>query len=188
MSAAGCHCFDSAKEVLDNNNNPVKLFSSAVKELLTQGRGKYRNVMIVGPANCAKTFVLLLLTSIFQCFLNPASTMFVWVAAEEADVILLNGLRWSAQLIPWHDFLLLLEGQAVHLPAPKSYFAKDVLLTGDNPIFCTTSHELCHINYGVVNEIETEMMSVRWRVFQFHLKSLNQNKRIFVQVKGVLQN
>ena len=45
----------SAKEVLDNNNIPVKLFSSAVKELLTQGRGKYKNVMIVAPANCAKT-------------------------------------------------------------------------------------------------------------------------------------
>ena len=80
----------------------------------------------------------------------------------------MNDLRWSAQLIPWHDFLLHLEGQAVHLPAPKSHFAKDVLLTGDTPMFCTTSHELHHIKYSVVNERETEMMAVRWRVFQFH--------------------
>ena len=51
----------------------------------------------------------------------------------------LNDFRWSPAVIQWHDFLLMLEGQLVHLPTPKS-----------------------------IDEKETEMMAVRWRSFRFH--------------------
>ena len=72
-------------------------------------------------ANCGKTFFLSPSVVIYNCFENPATSTFEWVGAEEKEVILLNDLRWTPSLIPWHDFLLLLEGQPVHLPAPKSY-------------------------------------------------------------------
>ena len=45
-------------------------------------------------------------------------------------------------MIPWHDLLLMLEGQPVHLPAPKSQFCKDILFDRDKPIFGTSKHEL----------------------------------------------
>ena len=35
------------------------------------GRGKFRNVLIVGPANCGKTFLLKLFKIIFRAFTNP---------------------------------------------------------------------------------------------------------------------
>jgi hypothetical protein len=50
----------------------------------------------------------------------------------------LNDFRWSPQIIAWQDLLLLLEGQKVNLPAPKSHFAKDVTFEGDTPIFSLT--------------------------------------------------
>ena len=61
---------------------------------------------------------------------------------SEAEVLFLNDFRWSANIIPWHDFLLLLEGQEVHLPAPKTHFKQDISFKGDTPIFCTAKDEI----------------------------------------------
>ena len=103
--------------------------------LLTKGRGKYRNIMIIGPANCGKTFILNPITKIFTTFSNPASSSFTWFDAEKAECLFLNDFRWSQAIISWHDLLLLLEGQLVHLPAPKTHFAKDICFACDTPIF-----------------------------------------------------
>ena len=43
----------------------------------------------------------------------------------------------------WHDLLLRLKGDVVHLPAPKTHFAKDISLTSDTRIFCTGKHSSC---------------------------------------------
>ena len=46
--------------------------------------------------------------------------MFAWVCAEQSEVVFLkNDFLCSAQIIPWHDFLMLLEGQTVQ-PAPNT--------------------------------------------------------------------
>ena len=154
-----------AKEVLQWNAIPQKTFAEAVKNLLENGRGKYRNLLLVGPANSAKTFVLKPLTIIFETFSNPATATFAWVGAEQCEVIFLNDFRWSPQIIPWHDLLLMLEGEPVHLPAPKSHFSKDIVFDRDTPIFGTSKHELVFVRGGVVDERETQMMQVRWRIF-----------------------
>ena len=91
--------------------------------------------MLTGPANCGKTFLLNLLNNIFNTFTNPASTSFAWVGAEKAEVVFLNDFRCSPQIIAWHDLLLMLEGQLVHLPAPKCHFANDIVFDIDTPIF-----------------------------------------------------
>ena len=98
--------------------------------------------MITGSANCGKTFLLDPLTLIFDTFCNPASGSFAWVGVQNAECIFLNDFRWLPQVIPWHDLLLMLEGHVVHLPAPKTHFAKDISLTSDTPIFCTGKHRL----------------------------------------------
>lgn len=71
--------------------------------------------MIVGPANCGKTFILKPLTVMFKTFCNPASGSFACVGVQDAECIFLNDFRWSPTVIPWHDFLLMLEGHIVHL-------------------------------------------------------------------------
>lgn len=157
----------AAIDVLEGNDIECSVFAAAVLQLLEKGRGKYRNIMIVGPANCGKTFLLRPLCTIFQCFINPASTSFAWVGAEKAEVIFLNDFRWSSQIIPWHDLLQMLEGQPVHLSAPKTHYAQDLLLHKDTPIFCTSSSRIRFITHGVINERETEMMEARWKVFSF---------------------
>ena len=37
-------------------------------------------------------------------------------------------------LIQWHDFLLMLDGQLVHFPAPKSHNAKETVFKIDRPV------------------------------------------------------
>lgn len=157
-----------AVQLLKNNGIAPESFANAMKELLLKGRGKYRNIMLTGPANCGKTFLLNPLNKIYKTFTNPASTSFAWVGAEEAEIVFLNDFRWSQQIIAWHDLLLMLEGQLVHLPAPKSHFAKDTVFDSDTPILATSKHQLVYVKNGAIDERETEMMTVRWKVFNFN--------------------
>ena len=87
--AQGCdgNWYDCAKEILDKNGMTVEYFSEVVRELLIKGIGKYRNLMLTGPANCGKTFPLNPLTLIFNTFFNPASGTFAWIGAETAECI-----------------------------------------------------------------------------------------------------
>ena len=92
--------------------------------LLEKGRGKYRNILLTGPANCGKTFILNLLNVVYKTFSNPTSPSFAWIGVENYEILFLNDFRWSSQILAWHDMLLLLEGQTVHLAAPKSHYAQ----------------------------------------------------------------
>ena len=67
-----------AKEVLAANGIDLRQFAKAIYMLLEKGRGKYRNLMLVGPANCGKTFLLKPLNVIYHTFTNPASGTFAW--------------------------------------------------------------------------------------------------------------
>lgn len=111
-------------------------------DALEKGHGKYRNIMIVGPANCGKTFPFNPLNVILHTFLNLASTMFAWVGAKKAKCIFLNEFRWSPEIIPWHDLLIMLQGQTVHLPAYKTRYTKDLIFERDTPIFSMAKHTL----------------------------------------------
>jgi len=157
-----------AREVLERNGVEERYFAEQVYELLDKGRGKYRDIMIVGVANCGKTFLLNPLNVFYNTFSNPASTSCAWVGAEKAEILFLNDFRWTPAVIQWHDFLLLLEGQLVHLPAPKSHYAKDIAFTGDTPIFATGKNPIVFIKNGALDDKETEMMNVRWKIFRFH--------------------
>ena len=143
---AGCKgaWLECANEILKINSIDKAKFLQAVVDLLTMGRGKHRNLMIVGPANCGKTFILKPLTVIFKTFVNPASGTFAWVGVEDAECIFLNDFRWSPTLTPWYDLLLMLEGEIVHLPAPKTHFTRDMELVKDTPVFCTSKRPLLY--------------------------------------------
>ena len=168
-----------AKELLGWNDVSVDTFTQAVRTLLEKGRGKFRNILIKGHANTGKTFILNPLNVVYNSFTNPATSTFAWVGAEKAEVVFLNDFRWNTQIIQWHDLLLMLEGQPVHLPAPKSHFSKDIEFTADTPIFCTTKHDLVYVKGGVVDERETEMMAVRWHSFHFR-RQIPQNEQLAI--------
>ena len=81
-----------ATEVLLLNNIMKEEFATSVRNLLMKGRGKHRNILIVGPPDSAKTFMLKPLQTIFKdrIFENPSADKFAWIGADKAHVILLN--------------------------------------------------------------------------------------------------
>jgi len=80
------------QEVLELNGIDKGVFTAAVREALALDRGKYRNVLLVGSTNCAKTFLLKPLKQLYgeELFENPANDKFAWVGADKARVILLT--------------------------------------------------------------------------------------------------
>ena len=71
----------------------------------------------------------------------------------------------------------MLEGQPVHLPAPKSHFCKDIVFDKDKPIFGPSKYELVFVRGGVVDERESEMMKVRWQIFHLSCQILQQHQK-----------
>lgn len=138
----GCNkrWLECALEVLQLNNINALAYASCMRDSLEKGRGKFRNMILVGPANCAKTFMLKPMKTIYQykLFENPSNDKFGWIGADKASVILLQDFRWNKDSIAWKDLLLLLEGETVKLPAPKNLYDGDVVIDKDVAIFATS--------------------------------------------------
>ena len=48
-------------------------------------------------------------------------------------------------MIPWKELLILLEGQAVHLPSPKNHYSNDICIDKDTPIVATSKGEITYV-------------------------------------------
>ena len=72
-----------------------------MRNLLQNGRGKYRSIMAVGPANCGKMFMLSALQTLFKGNSNPANDKYAWIGADKAECIFLNDFCWSNEVITW---------------------------------------------------------------------------------------
>ncbi len=158
---------ECAEEILQLNHMDAGKFKNAFVDLLEKGRGKGRNILITGPANCGKTFILDPLRIIYKCFVNPATCTYALMGVETAEVIIFNDFRFNPIIIPWADLLLLLEGQPMHLSTPKTHFAKDIVLESDTPVFCTSKGPILYVKGGSIDDRESEMMRVRWRHIEF---------------------
>lgn len=168
-----CIWLQSAREVLLNNDINIYVFADALRRCLSKGRKKFNNIMLTGPTNCGKSFLLNPLEIMFKCFVNPAAGRYAWVDLDQCEVAYLNDLRWSEELIKWNDFLLLLEGQTVHLPRPKNQFATDLVIDRENtiPFFATSKTPIKFVGkFNSHDEMETEMMNSRWKIFEFTKK------------------
>ena len=127
-----------AEQVLRNNKLHSFVFAEVLRTLIIKGRGKHRNAMIIGPANCSKTFSFRPMEKLFKVFCNPAEDKCAWVEVVDAEVIFLSDFRLYKEMISWKEILLLLEGQPVHFPAPKNHYSKDVCLLSDTPVVATS--------------------------------------------------
>lgn len=170
--AEGCdgQWYCCAKEVLKNNGINLFAYSDAIRQCLKLGRQKFNNIMLVGPTNCGKSFLLDPLEKIYKAFMNPSATSYAWIGLDACEVAYLNDFRYSQECIKWSDFLLLLEGQTVNLPRPKNQFSTDLTIPRENtiPFFATSKRPIEYIGkYFMKDDIETAMMASRWKVFSF---------------------
>ena len=86
---------------------------------------------------------------------------------------------YSSTIYVGPDKLLLLEGHVVHFAASKINYSKHIEFTRDTPVFATAKAPIFFIKGSVMDDLETEMMSVRWRIFTFrHQFSLEEQKSV----------
>ena len=127
-----------------------------------------RNIMIVAPFGCAKTFLLKPLSLMHKTFNNPANEMYAIGRAVDAEIMFLNNFRWDKETITGQNLLNLLEGEPVHIPSPKNHFKTDAVITKDTPIFATGKSVITYkAAYNARDPVEDEMMAVRWNVYKF---------------------
>lgn len=166
-----CNWLEAALQVLSFNKIDRTFFTESIRDLIENGRGKFRNIMLTGRSNCAKTFMLKPLKEIFKdkVFENPSRDKFGWIGADKAKIMLLQDFRYCKDLISWNDFLLLLEGETVKLPSPKNHFVEDIVIKATNsiPIFATSKSKIEFSKFSSDYFIETEMMNSRWNVITF---------------------
>jgi len=151
-----------------------------MRQALRKGRQKNNNVLITGPTNCGKSFLLNPLEIVFKAFVNPANGKYAWIGLDECEVAYLNDFRWSPEMITWSDFLLLLEGQTVNLPRPKNLYASDMRIDRSNtiPFFATSKGPIEYVGkFNVRDERETDMMSSRWLTICFE-KQIEEPKHV----------
>ena len=66
------------------------------------------------------------------------------------------------------EFLLLLEGHTVHLPAAKNHLVSDICIDKGTPVFAASEIVIKFIGkHNTTDEIQSDMMAIRWRVFNF---------------------
>ena len=58
VDSCGRRWLHMAEDILQRNNIQKLEFAEAVRNLLKNGRGKYCNILLKGPVNCGKTFLL----------------------------------------------------------------------------------------------------------------------------------
>ena len=63
--------------------------------------------------------------------------------------------------------LQLLEGDIVHIPAPKNVRSKDIEFERDTPFFATADAPTVLVKGGSLDQCNTQMMDVRWVFFHF---------------------
>ena len=91
------------------------------------------------------------------------------MGAEKASVLILQDYRWSKESIAWKDLLLLLEGETVMSPAPKHFYAEDIVIDSNVAIFATGKAPITYKGpYNTTDAGEDAMMSVRWKVIKFY--------------------
>ena len=176
----GCQTvwYDLAIDIFRRNAINKYVFADGIRELLEKGRGRGRNMLILGPYAAGKTFLLKPLMTIFPIhFVNPAASSFGWIGADEASIILLNDYRWLRKSdggnIDWSCFLNLLEGMTVTLPAPMNHYSKHISIDTDVPIFGSGpdsirwySRQENEPRDTTKHKHEDQQMEDRWNIFR----------------------
>ena len=153
-------------QTLDNNHVRSQ-FCQAVYRALAEGRKKKTNVMLLGPTNAAKSFLVKPLAQIYRAYKIPDSGNYQLESILDKEIVFLNDFAWDPRetWMRWAYFKDFLEGGGVNVGRPKNrggdvWFAKDI------PVIGTSPHRIeLQVRDGrrvAVDAIETSQMDSRW--------------------------
>ena len=129
-----------------------------------------QNVMLIGPRDTGKTFLLAPLENIYKTFSSPPKDKFGWADILDNEVIFLNDFRWSKDVISWDDLLRLFACESVTFARPKNQYKTNAILTPNNsiPIFATGMDKITYKGpYNLTDKLEDAQMNIRIKYFEF---------------------
>ena len=156
-------CFGLMKQVL-RANSLDGTFQKEVLGALRAGRAKQRNICLVGPTDCGKSFLLKGLRGLFVCYERPDSGSHQLEDLLTAEVLFLNDFEYDSKApdwMPWAFFKDFLEGSPVKVAVPKQRGGNTVF-EGDAPVFLTSPNEITLRKYN--REVANETAQMRKRI------------------------
>lgn len=164
----------AALEILQLNKIEPRDFAMKVVKALTEGRSKGANLMVVGPTNCAKSFLLKPLLQIYDTFTSPSESKFNLVNAIDKEVMFWNDIRYlpngvgDQKFMAWQHFLNFLEGLPFNVAMPKNVYGEDRVWSKLQPVFATSDQPITRIMGGKIDVGETSQMDKRWNYVHLH--------------------
>jgi hypothetical protein len=171
IEKGACECSEPglwerlARQVL-RNNSIDGVFQKAIYEALAHGRAKMMNIILVGPTNAAKTFLIKPLKSLYRVYEPPDSGSYPLEEILDKEIILFNDFTWDESFIKWPVLKRLLEGGSIPVARPKNR-SNNVEFTLDSPVIGTASTTIqLFVREGrriILNHAETAQMNSRVR-------------------------
>ena len=168
-SEESCSCEEEglwlrlAKQTLERNG-VAGAFQRQIYMALEKGRGKPRNIFLIGPTTCGKSWIIKPLSEIFRPYLIPDDGSHQLEAIFDCELIYLNEFEWTPDWLKWAHLKKLFEGEAISVGRPKTR-GMNCDYTGDAPIIGTCSAPIqLFIKQGrnaVLNRYETDQMVSR---------------------------
>ena len=162
------HCHTLMKEIL-RNNGLDGTFQKAVLGSLRAGRAKKRNLCLLGPADCGKSFLFKGVRGLLRTYERPDSGSYQLEDLLGTEVVFLNDFEYDVaakEWMPWAYFKDFLEGSSVKVAVPKTRGGNQVF-KGSAPVFLTAPEEVTLKKQG--REVRSETLQMQKRICYFNL-------------------
>ena len=135
----------------------------AVLNALRLGRGKGRNLLIIGDSTRAKSFVLKPLAFSLKTYVRPDSSSHQLADVAGCELIWLNDYSFDPSWLSWCKLKCFLEGDALKVAVPKTV-GPNYTFEKDAPVFGTGPGPVQHPS----SQSETDETNSRIQHFTFH--------------------
>ena len=166
---APAQCYDLMKEILKNNGIDGA-FQREVIGVLRAGRAKMRNLCLVGPTNCAKSFLMKGLLQIYDTYERPDGGSYQLEDLLGKELVFLNDFEFdagAAAWMPWQFLKNFLEGQQIKVGVPKTRGGNQKF-KGTAPVFLTAPQKITLVRRNAIDSYETEQMNKRVKYIELH--------------------
>ena len=165
--ASNGHCHALMKRILQKNGLDGT-WQKEVLGTLRTGRAKMRNLCLLGPPDCAKSFLLKGLEEVYQTYTRPDGGSYQLEDLLGAELVFLNDFEYDSgakDWMPWFYFKNLLEGTSVKVGCPKNKGGNQVF-KGTAPVLLTAPDEVKLKRHGQEVVAETKQMQKRIKYFR----------------------
>lgn len=161
------HCHALMKRILQKNGLDGT-WQKEVLGTLRSGRAKMRNLCLLGPPDCAKSFLLKGLEDVYRTYTRPDGGSYQLEDLLGAELVFLNDFEYDSgakDWMPWFYFKNLLEGASVKVGCPKNKGGNQVF-KGTAPVLLTAPEEVKLKRHGQEVLSETKQMQKRIKYFR----------------------